>query len=236
MFFLHRKSNIANLIICDYWEGDIMKKLFLFVFVGILLGINVAHGVETREMCIVLANDQQLAGITYTRDDSCYADNANSVCKDITTGEYTCTGSRTLLPNRYGIEATNHFGVEQQFTTNPDGVTGTVTCVCNRSVRTTYACASGYYGTATGSTSGCTACPDNATCAGGNSSTFMCAAGYYKNSSGDGCSACPPDELTGKQTSAAGASAVTDCYVPATATWTDDKGTKKFTAKCNYSL
>ena len=43
---------------------------------------------------------------------------------------------------------------------------------------TTYRCNSGYYGTARSASSGCTKCPSNATCAGGNGSTFVCAKGY----------------------------------------------------------
>ena len=49
---------------------------------------------------------------------------------------------------------------------------------------TTVSCLSGYYGTANSDgTSGCTACPDNATCKGGNGSTFVCNEGYLKSAS-----------------------------------------------------
>ena len=56
--------------------------------------------------------------------------------------------------------------------------TGTSCSAC-----TTYRCNSGYYGTALSASRGCTRCPTNATCAGGNNSTFVCNTGYYKNGS-----------------------------------------------------
>lgn len=70
------------------------------------------------------------------------------------------------------------------------GYTYSITCgsACDTSKQ--YKCASGYYGTAnTAGTGGCTKCPANATCAGGNGSTFICNSGYYKN--GSACTACP---------------------------------------------
>ena len=69
----------------------------------------------------------------------------------------------------------------------------------------TFTCASGYYGTATNSFSGCTACPANATCSGGNGSTFSCNKGYYK--SGSSCTACP----SGSTTSGTGATSKSAC-------------------------
>ncbi|MCM1294377.1 MAG: hypothetical protein NC311_02345 [Muribaculaceae bacterium] len=54
---------------------------------------------------------------------------------------------------------------------------------------TSYYCDSGYYGTATSASTGCTKCPANTTCAGGNNSTFVCNSGYYKTDTG--CVKCP---------------------------------------------
>lgn len=73
------------------------------------------------------------------------------------------------------------------------GVTDSSRCSCscyNTYVRS-FECATGYYGTATSGLpfSGCTACPSNATCYGGNNSTFSCHINYYK--SGNTCKACP---------------------------------------------
>ena len=125
-----------------------------------------------------------------------------------------------------------------------------VTCSVNHS--TEYRCATGYYGTATSSSAGCTACPANATCVGGNNSTFVCNAGYIKNSSSCGaCMAgnyCPGDNSmyscktntnNTDATSAAKSDAITDCYVPASASWlfsdTVGSGTEQFSSNCYYS-
>ncbi len=89
-------------------------------------------------------------------------------------------------------------------------------------------CASGYYGTATSTTSGCTACPSNATCAGGNNSTFVCKKGYYKN--GSSCSACPGSGTT----SAAGATSISSCYIPSGTAFSDSEGGGEYTANCPY--
>jgi len=106
--------------------------------------------------------------------------------------------------------------------------TGTSCSAC-----TTYRCASGYYGTATSGTSGCTICPSNATCAGGNGSIFVCAKGYYKD--GGLCSRCPTSGGVYGTTAAAGATAVTECYLPANTPITDATGTYIFTGNCYYT-
>lgn len=55
-----------------------------------------------------------------------------------------------------------------------------------------YKCMKDFYGTATSKSTGCTACPANATCAGGNNSTFVCNGGYYKaTANATECSKCP---------------------------------------------
>ncbi len=57
-------------------------------------------------------------------------------------------------------------------------VTNVLNCTCKSGI-TQYECAAGYYGTATSSSAGCTKCPANATCAGGNDSTYSCNVGYW---------------------------------------------------------
>ena len=101
------------------------------------------------------------------------------------------------------------------------------TCSCDTTSRT-YACASGYYGTATSGTSGCTACPSNATCSGGNGSTFSCNKGYYK--SGSSCTACPSDGTT----SGSGATSVSSCYIPSGTSFSDGTGSGSYTGNCYY--
>lgn len=106
--------------------------------------------------------------------------------------------------------------------------TGTSCSAC-----TSYSCNSGYYGTATSSSAGCVACPSNATCAGGNDSTFVCNRGYYKN--GTTCNRCPTEDgVTYGTTKDAGATSMTECYMPANTSVTDWTGTYIFTSDCYY--
>ncbi|MBR5566667.1 MAG: hypothetical protein IKW09_01005 [Alphaproteobacteria bacterium] len=105
-------------------------------------------------------------------------------------------------------------------------------------VNTYYSCAPGYYGTATGCDTGCTVCPSNATCSGGNYSTFVCNGGYYK--SGASCVRCPQHSSSGNYgSSSSGAISNTGCYIGAGTTWTfnDTKGSgsEKFPSTCYYS-
>ncbi len=92
-----------------------------------------------------------------------------------------------------------------------------------------YRCANGYYGSPDSTSSGCAACPANATCTAGSNSTFLCNKGYYK--SGSGCVACP----SGATTSGTGATSVTQCCLPSGSAFSDAKGSGKYTAQCCYS-
>lgn len=107
--------------------------------------------------------------------------------------------------------------------------------VCNPSgtscsACTTYRCNSGYYGTALSASRGCTRCPTNATCAGGNNSTFVCNTGYYKN--GSECAKCPSSGTT----SGNGATTITQCYIPSGTKGSDSTGQYEYIGNCYYIL
>ena len=76
--------------------------------------------------------------------------------------------------------------------TNSSAISATSTPGSNTTASScSFKCANGYYGTATNATTGCTKCPTNATCAGGNGSTFVCNSGYYNTGTAAyGCQAC----------------------------------------------
>ena len=98
---------------------------------------------------------------------------------------------------------------------------------------TSYKCDSGYYGTATSASSGCTKCPLNATCAGGNNSTFVCDKGYYNN--GTGCTRCPASGGIYGTTANTGATAITECYIPSGSAFSDSTGNGTYTDNCYYT-
>lgn len=106
--------------------------------------------------------------------------------------------------------------------------TGTSCSACN-----TYRCNAGYYGTATSGSSGCTACPANATCAGGNGSTFVCNQGYYK--SGSACARCPSSGGVYGTTKSSGATSITACYMPSGTAFSDTSGRGSYTGDCYYT-
>jgi hypothetical protein len=101
-----------------------------------------------------------------------------------------------------------------------------VTETCVESV--SYTCANGYYGTPTNGSSGCTACPEHASCDGTGNTIFSCNMGYYK--SGSGCAPCPDGGMT-----ATGGQAIDNCYLPAGSSFDDDSGTFQMTNRCYYS-
>lgn len=106
-------------------------------------------------------------------------------------------------------------------------------CDCSGSTATCktitdYRCASGYYGTATSGSTGCTVCPSNATCSGGNNSTFKCNKGYYKN--GSGCTQCASPATT----KAAGSYDISECYIPE-GTYSDTTGKYAMNCDCPYA-
>ena len=151
------------------------------------------------------------------------------------------TGSCLTLDSTYDSSCTDPLICSCKTTsTTSKGIVTThnkklvTSCVGNKSYAkcqtqsTTYKCAAGYYGTAVGNRSGCTACPSNATCAGGNNSTFSCNRVYYKN--GSACTVCPG----GGTTSAAGATSVSSCYIPSGTSFSDATGSGTYTSNCPY--
>lgn len=142
-----------------------------------------------------------------------------------------CTQTCSNCTSDASWSATNTAGIQQKVTR---------TCQCGYCAAVTqYQCASGYYGTATSASAGCTVCPAHATCAGGNYSTFKCTAGYYKHASdATSCSTCPGlnvGGLTVLGTSATGATSVTQCYIPDWEEICDDTGCFEFDEDCYYS-
>lgn len=185
--------------------------------------------------------------------DSCYQTGAlPSACYDCDTSTITYNG----------VVTTTYRGVSPSIVSEvqrSDGLyTTTIECVCT--IRSsTYECAPGYYGTATGlplvgqDSTECIACPDNATCAGGNGSTFVCDSGYVKTDTGctkcaDGewmngtvCEPCPTisDQDPNSSSNAVphtpnGATSITQCYYLQTSLITDGRGTYYFNNDCNY--
>ncbi|MDR2413227.1 MAG: hypothetical protein LBD50_03390 [Rickettsiales bacterium] len=184
------------------------------------------------------------------------ADECNNTCIK------GCATFSDLLPNSYGIVKNTTRKLEW---TCPDSnnPTGAITCKCVDESYT-YSCGQGYYGSATSDSTGCIACPSNATCNGGNGSTFLCNGGYYK--SGTGCIACPSNATcnggdsstfscnggyyksgaacancaanTGhpSATSLAGAAMINGCYLPAGTTGNDTSGSFAYTSNCFYKI
>ena len=159
----------------------------------------------------------------------------------------SCGGTGTQI-NSYGIAVTGLRGVVTSCVNN------IITPTCEVINVKSYECAFGYYGTATSQTSGCTRCPANATCSGGNGSTFVCKAGYQKNDAGTGCEKKPPLVLScpagqymdtsqlfktckdcpSPGTSASGSTGITSCYIPSGYTGSDGTGSYKYAANCYY--
>lgn len=140
----------------------------------------------------------------------------------------SCT-DRKLYPfdNKYGVKVTE----TSEYRTNcPSHSNGLATCECVTEY--SYKCTSGYYGTAISESAGCTKCPSNATCAGGNRSTFVCAKGYYKN--GSACTACPSLNGVAGTTTSTGATSITSCYIRSRSSFSDVSGSWRYSDDCYY--
>lgn len=142
-----------------------------------------------------------------------------------------CTScmDRILYPfdNNYGVKVTK---TREYRTTCPSYSNGLATCECVK--KYSYECTSGYYGTAISESAGCTKCPSNATCAGGNRSTFVCAKGYYKN--GSACTACPSLNGVAGTTTSTGATSITSCYIRSGSSFSDVSGSWRYSDNCYY--
>ncbi len=182
-----------------------MKKLLTVVIIA-ATGIGNVHAVAIN--CCGGAPCVSQMGTTF--DSSC---TEALVCN--------CSGSTSMPPNLSGVISTYTNKLETY-------CVGNVAYARCGSGPTTYKCASGYYGTATSSTSGCTKCPSNATCAGGNGSTFRCNANYYK--SGSACEPCPNG---GKSSS--GSTDITSCYLSAGTSFSDSTGSGEYSGNCYYT-
>lgn len=95
----------------------------------------------------------------------------------------TCKSGSTSNANTVGIITIKSAG-----TYNTNCSVSPHTCSCTGQT-TTYACADGYYGSPTNNLTGCTPCPDNATCTYGSNTTFTCNLNYLKTD--DSCIPCP---------------------------------------------
>jgi hypothetical protein len=157
----------------------------------------------------------------------CSVGTLSSQCETLCTNG-TCK-TTTTITNTYGVVTV---AVKSISWNCPSSDTGTITCAC-ATESTTYRCGIGYYGTATSSSAGCTACPSGGTCAGGNNSTFICQAGYYKNIVA--CSNCAVATNHPSATSNSGSTSITACYLPSGTVGSDTTGDFAYTGQCNYS-
>lgn len=140
----------------------------------------------------------------------------------------SCTDRKPyFFNNNYGVKVTE----TSEYRTNcPSHSNDLATCECVK--KYSYSCTSGYYGTATSESAGCTKCPSNATCAGGNLSTFVCAKGYYKN--GSACTACPSLNGVAGTTTSTGATSITSCYIRSSSSFSDVSGSWRYSDDCYY--
>lgn len=208
-----------------------------------------AFAVETTPMCPMRMPAEQLTG-EYIYDRSCYdTGETTSACYDcgssVNTNTYTgvtTTAIRVVEPTVVDTGMLNEDGKRIY----------NITCKCGPANQS-YKCTSGFYGTAINMLSGCTKCPNHATCAGGNGSTFVCNSGYVKTDTacvkcsdgewlnGTVCESCPT--ITNQNSNAtstatphtpSGATSITQCYYLQTSLITDERGSYYFNDDCNY--
>lgn len=209
-------------------------------------------GICNNAMALIIPGNPIIGGEWEIETGGCTESTYKSACADDLTGSSwsyhgcsvdscnTCRAPNPSDPNSYGIITydNNYYNVDC------DSRTQTATCTCQKAKA--YRCASGYYGTATSASAGCTKCPDNATCAGGNSSTFKCNQGYYKN--GSACTRCPASgsvygttkgkPITGSllYTEEYNATDITECYLPSgTPFISNTSGSGIYTNDCYYT-
>ncbi|MBQ7289685.1 MAG: hypothetical protein IJW84_02205 [Alphaproteobacteria bacterium] len=156
------------------------------MYVNVAWGLSVLPGTGTitPTLCYTIPDEFRAEGCSDTSSDPCTSQCAS--CNGTTTSfNDAITTTRTEKTTVTGV-----FGAMDSSGNFIDGCT--LHCECVSSY--TYTCRSGYYGTATSMSTGCTACPDNATCAGGNGSTFVCDEGFRK--SGSSCIRCGTNQTS----------------------------------------
>ncbi len=178
--------------------------------------------------CATCQSGYTLTNTSSTTGPFCKSNTLKTCCKTCSN----CTSDTTW--SAYG---SSYPGYEKK-------VTATCSCAgtCTRSI--SLRCVAGYYGSASMSSSGpkgCTKCPDNATCMGGNGNGYSCNVGYYR--SGSDCVRCPtvPNVYTDKActhpavgtTRSSGSEVINECILP-TGTYYDPTGEMEFTNNCFY--
>ena len=138
-----------------------MKKL-IFIFIASFCLIENSNAFTTTIFCPKAARPQ--CEYEYKTPDATCSDSECEKCKDVTS-DIVNNGVTQIL--------------KKTFYENCPDKDGNYTCRCKTTP--TYKCVPGFYGTATSASTGCTKCPDNALCLGGNNSTFDCVSGYIKN-------------------------------------------------------
>ena len=181
-----------------------MKNILKLIAVGALC-VPIGPGAYGALNCCMAVCPISCSSVTY--DSNC-------------TNNTFCTSCKSSTRTINGVTTTTNRSMESTCTNCR------VTPSCNI-ISTTYKCTPGYYGTATSALAGCTKCPDNATCSGGNGSTFVCNSGTYKSLGS--CIKCPSPG-----TSPSGSTSISSCYIPSGTTGSDGSGTYKYTADCYY--
>jgi len=186
-----------------------MKKLYIPIIIGGALCTD-AFGLSMDLECGFLC-DVRYGSTTAACKNIC--NNCMGISDSTTSGAITTITTKTLNVKCPSVDG------------------GVADCSCDNVI--SYQCAKGYYGTATSASSGCTKCPANATCGGGNGSGFICDKGYYKN--GAICARCPSSGGVYGTTADAGATSITSCYLSSGTTFSDNTGSGTYTSDCYYS-
>lgn len=194
-----------------------MKSL---IFALSIVGITSAIPVDAYSLAVDCCGAQ-----SGTHDNSCTT-KISSIgdAGSSTTG--CCAQSGTITSTSNGVIST--YTCNQQYTKT--GSIVSTTCVCSTK---TYKCASGYYGTATSATTGCTKCPNNATCDG--TTDIVCNKDYYRTGSTGNyaCTKCPSPGMNGGP----GATSIKWCFLAPNngTTYYDAVGRWTISENCYYS-
>ncbi len=229
-----------------YHDADNRGKDHCYTNCSAACDIATCANLDGGQLCDI---NKTCAGRMYNNGSNQCKSNISS-CSCVLEGgdcaEYTCPDGYITVggTNKY-VDCKNGAAYHEIYcfkTCTPSASHGTVSTSSDNKAyypkSCSYACASGYYGTATSATTGCTKCPPNATCAGGNKSIFKCNKNYFQN--GTSCTACPSatdkngNTLIG-QTAAAGATSERMCYLTSGSTFSDATGDWEYGSNCYYS-